>query len=192
MIGRILYHAAGLALLAWIVLVPLKWAFLAGLAMFGLYAWDTRPGREERARQVEQARQERPVAAEQRVRDAVQGASTVTLRLVERRWLRAAVQARNPTDGVVELQGVRCRVLFSPDAGQRPDTSNRGPWRIRLEPGGTYRGEVRMYEPDAPPVAPLGLAEYRCMLDVRVVTPPTTPPGSPSNPTKLSPTGYRP
>jgi hypothetical protein len=189
--GRVLFHLGGIAFLAWVVLVAAKWAFVAGLTAFGLHAWDTRPGGEERARQAEQARRERPIPPEERVRGAVQGASAVTLRLVERRWLRATVQARNPTDAAVELNGVRCRVLFSPDGGQRPDTSNRGPWRIRLEPGGTYQGEIRMYEPDAPPVAPLGLAEYRCMLDVRVLPTPTAPPGAPSNPIRATPGGYR-
>ena len=95
--GRVLFHLGGIAFLAWIVLVAAKWAFVAGLAAFGLHAWDTRPGGEERARRAEEARRERPIPPEERVRDAVQGASTVTLRLVERRWLRATVQAHNPT-----------------------------------------------------------------------------------------------
>ena len=64
---------------------------------------------------------------------------------------------------------MRCRVLFSPTAGSGPTPRTEALGASALEPGGTYRGEVRMYEPDAPPVAPLGLAEYRCRLDVRVV-----------------------
>ena len=189
--GRVLFHLGGLALLVWVVLVAAKWAFLTGLAVFGFHAWSTRPGGEERSRQVEQARQERPIPPDQRVRDAVGGASTVTLRLVERRWLRATVEARNPTHAPVELEGVRCRVLFDPDGGQRPDVRSRGPWRIRLEPGGSYRGEVRFHDPDPPSTAPNGLAEYRCTLEVRVVPPPTAPLGSPSNPLRLTPSGYR-
>ena len=118
-------------------------------------------------------------------------ASTVTLHLTERRWLRATVEARNPTASVVELRGVRCRVLFSPDGGQRPHVDGRGPWRVRLEPGEAYRGEVGIQEPDAASVAPLGLAEYRCSLDVRVIPPPTAPLGAPSNPIRMTPSGYR-
>lgn len=189
--GRALFHLGGLALLVWVVLVAAKWAFLTGLAAFGLHAWGTRPGGEERARQVAEVRRERPVAPDERVRNAVQGASTVTMRLVERRWLRATVEARNPTHAAVELAGVRCRVLFDPDSGQRPDVHSRGPWRIRLEPGGTYRGEVRFHDPDAPPTAPIALAEYRCTLDVRVVPAPAAPPGAPSNPVRLTPSGDR-
>lgn len=193
MIGRALYHAAGLAFLAWVVLVPLKWAFLAGLAVFGLYAWDTRPGGEERALRAGQARQERPVAPEEQVRTTVQQASTVTLRLVERRWLRGTVEARNPTGSTIELEAVRCRVLFSPDGGQRPEMSNRGPWRVRVEPGASFRGEVSFYESDVSmgTIAPVALADYRCSLDVRVLPAPTAPLGAPSNPIKMTPTGYR-
>ena len=105
--GRALYHVAGVGFLLWVVLVAAKWAFLAGLAAFGLHAWDTRPGGEERERRAEQAREERPVAPEERVVEAVNRASTVTPRLVERRWLRATVEARNPTGTAVDLEGVR-------------------------------------------------------------------------------------
>lgn len=191
MIGRLLFHIGGVAFIAWIVLVAAKWAFVAGLAAFGLHAWSTRPGGDERARQAGEVRRERPIPPEERVRDAVQRASAVELRLVERRWLRATVEARNPTHAAVELAGVRCRVLFSPDGGQRPDVHSRGPWHIRLEPGGSYRGEVRFHDPDAPPTAPYGLAEYRCALDVRGVPPPAPPLGSPSNPIRTAPGGYR-
>ena len=38
---------------------------------------------------------------------------------------------------------------------------------------------------------PLGLAEYRCALVMRVVPPPTAPLGAPSNPIRMAPSGYR-
>lgn len=189
--ARHLFHLGGIAFLAWVVLAAAKWAFVGGVAGFALHAWSTRPGGEERARQAEQVRRERPFPPDERVRDAVQGASTVELRLVERRWLRAAVEARNPTASVVEVRGVMCRVLFTPDGGQQPDVEHRGPWRIRLEPGEGYRGEVRMRDPDAASAAPLGLAEHRCRLDLRAMPPPAAPPGAPSNPIRMSPNGYR-
>ena len=190
--GRLIFHIGGLAFLAWTVLVAAKWAFLTGLAVFGYHAWGTRPGGEERSRRVEQARQERPVAPDERVRDAVRDASRVTLRLVERRWLRATVEARNPTEAVVELGSLRCRVLYSPDGKQRPDILNRGPWRVRIEPGASYRGEVSFYESDVSgTVAPVALADYRCSVDVQVLPTPTAPLGTPSHPIKMTPGGYR-
>lgn len=189
--GRLLYHLAGIAFLLWIALVAAKFAFVGGIAAFGVYAWESRPGGEERTLRAEEARRERPVAPDEVAREAVQRASAVTLHLTGRRWLRATVEARNPTASVVELRGVRCRVLFSPDGGQRPDVASRGPWRIRLEAGQAYRGEVGMQESDAGSVAPVGLAESRCRLDVRVVPPPTAPLGAPSNPIRITPNGYR-
>lgn len=192
MIGRILYHTAGLAFLAWVVIVPLKWAFVAGLAMFGLFAWETRPGGDERARQVEKARQERPIQPEERVEQAVQQASTVTLRLTERRWLEGMVQASNPTETTVELEAVSCRVLFAPDVGPRHQIRNRGPWRVRVEPGASFRGEVSFRESDVSVSGrPDMLVEYQCRLGVRVVPPPSDPAGTPSNPIRTTPTGYR-
>jgi hypothetical protein len=119
--GRVLFHLGGIAFLLWVVLVVGKWTFLAGLAGFGLHAWNTRPGVEERERRAEQARQERPVTPEEYTGDMVNRASTVTLRLIERRWLRATVEGHNPTGSAVDLEGVRCRVVFTPDGGQRPD-----------------------------------------------------------------------
>jgi hypothetical protein len=143
MIRRILYHTAGLAFIAWVVIVPLKWAFVAGLAMFGLYAWDTRPGAEDRARRAAETRQLEPISQDEQAREEVSRASAVTLRLIERRWLEGTVQASNPTGSVVELEGVHCRVLFRPDVGPRHEVSNRAPWRIRVEPGGSFRERCR-------------------------------------------------
>jgi ribosomal protein S18 acetylase RimI-like enzyme len=172
-IGRVLYHAAGLAFLAWVVLVPLKWAVLAGLAAFALYAWDTRPGGEDRARRAERARREAPVTADDRVRAGVARASTVTPRLVAGAWLGATVRASNPTNSAVELEAVSCRVLLAPDAGPRHEVWSRGPWRIRLGPGESHLGEVsfgRLGLAGSPP--PVALAEHRCRLHVRVVPAP--------------------
>ncbi len=190
--GRVLYHLAGAAFLAWVVLVAAKWFFVGGLAAFGLYAWDSRPGGEERMRHAEQMRRERPIPPEGRVRDAVQRSSTITLRLIERRWLVGTVAADNPTEAAVDLSAVFCRVLFAPDVGRRHEMANRGPWRVRVEPGATYRGEVSFYESDVSASgSPTALAEYRCRLDVRVVPAPDASPGSPSNPIRMTPTGYR-
>ena len=87
-------------------------------------------------------------------------ASTVTPRSVERRWLRAAVEVRNPTATAIDLEGVRCRVLLNPDGGQPHDASTRGSWRIRLEPGASYHGEVAFYKSGVSAVpAPVALAE---------------------------------
>jgi hypothetical protein len=190
LIGRILYHAAGLAFLTWVVLVPLKWAFLAGLAIFGLHAWGSRPGGEERARTVEEAQQERPIPREEQVQGEVNRASTVTLRLVGQRWLNGTVQATNPTNSVVELEAVSCAVLFRPDVGPRHEVSNRAPWRIRVEPGASFRGDVSFDSLNLSG-SPTALAEYRCKLGVRVVPAPTAPTGAPSNPIRMTPTGYR-
>ena len=190
--GRVLFHLGGVAFLLWVVFVAAKWAFLAGLAAFGFYAWDTRPGGEERERRAEQARRERPVAPEEYIVDVVNRSTAVTLRLVERRWLRATVEARNLTGTAVDLEGVRCRVLFSPDGGQPRDITNRGSWSVRLEPGAAYRGEVSFHGSDVSAVvAPVALAEYRCGLRVRAVPKSTAPPGAPSSPIRISPGGYR-
>lgn len=190
--GRVFSQAAGVVFLLWVVFVAAKFVFIGGLAAFGLFAWNTRPGVGERELRAEQARQERPTPPEERAREAVQGTSTVTLRLIERRWLRATVEARNPTAAAVDLEGVRCRVLFSPDGGQPRDISNRGSWRIRVEPGASHRGDVAFHETDVSAVvAPVALAEYRCRLRVRVVPPPTVLPGAPSNPVRMTPSGYR-
>ncbi len=190
--SRALHRVAGVAFVVWIVFFAAKWAFFAGLAGFGAYAWDTRPGAEERTRQAEQARRERPVTPEERVSDVVNRASTVMLRLVERRWLRATVEARNPTGAAVDLEGVGCRVLLTPDGGQPRDISNRGSWRIRLEPDASHRGEVAFHGSDVSAVvAPVALAEYRCGLRVRFVPPPSAPPGAPSNPIRMTPSAYR-
>lgn len=192
--GRALFHAAGVAFLLWVVFFAAKWAFVGGLAAFGFYAWDTRPGAEERERRAEQAWRERPVSPEERAAEAVNAASTVALRLIERRWLRATVEAHNPTGSAVDLEGVRCRVLFDPDGGQRSDISNRGSWRIRLEPGAAHRGEAAFSEGVVlarKGIAPVALAEYRCGLRVRLVPRPTAPSGAPSNPVRMAPGGYR-
>jgi hypothetical protein len=188
--GRILYHAAGLAFLTWVVLVPLKWAFLAGLAIFGLHAWGSRPGGEERARQVEETRKERPIPLEEQVRGEVNHASTVTLRLIAPRWVNGTVQARNPTNSVVELEAVSCEVLFTPDVGPRHLIWSRGPWRVRVEPGASYRGDVSFDSLNLSG-SPTALAEYRCKLGVRVIPAPSAGMGAPSNPIRMTPTGYR-
>lgn len=192
--GRALCHVAGAAFVAGVVSFFAKWAFVAGLAGFGAHVWETRPGVEERERRAEQALRERLVTSEEGVVEAVNRASAVTLHLVERRSLLATVEARNPTATSVDLEAVRCRVLFSPDGGQPRDVSNRAPWRVRLEPGAAHRGEVSFSQSDvlaAKGIAPVTLAEYRCGLRVRLVPQPTAPPGSPSNPIKMSPGGYR-
>jgi hypothetical protein len=188
--GRILYHAAGLAFLTWVVLVPIKWAFLAGLAIFGLHVWGSRPGGEERVRPAEEVRQVRPIPWEEQVQGEVNHASTVTLRLIAPRWLKGTVQASNPTNSVVELEAVSCEVLFTPDVGPRHLISNRAPWRVRVEPGASYRGDVSFDSFDLSG-SPTALAEYRCKLGVRVVPAPTAPSGAPSNPIPMTPTGYR-
>lgn len=42
--GRALYHVTGAAFVAGVVFFVTKWVFLAGVAGFGAYVWETRPG----------------------------------------------------------------------------------------------------------------------------------------------------
>ncbi len=193
---------AALATAALLVAVSLLWkpVALLSLAGFAVYAYDTRPHADERSAQraAERARAERgrPRSAEELVRDAVAGASGASLRLVGNRWPEAEVRVHNPTASAVVVEGVSCRALWFPGQRSVVEIGNRGPWKMRVEPGQTWEGKVGFYEGDLPTDRPPGGGlpgrpmEQRCRFRLSVPTP-AAPPGSPGDPTPISATGYR-